>query len=138
MGKLKWFTILLGLFFLFGCSALFPSMPTSANPLGRAMEAVGSHTPNATNELSMLSWVGGLATIVGIAALVITRGGMGMKAIVIGVCLITLNFVIANYLSWILIPALIGTGCISLAWAYVTVRDVLKIGKEIEKQENGK
>jgi len=138
MGKLKWFTILLGLFFLFGCSALFPSMPTGTNPLGKAMEAVGSHTPNATNELSMLSWVGGLATIVGIVALVITRGMLGMRAIVIGVCLVILNFVIANYLSWVMIPALIGTGCVSLAWAYVTVRDVLKIGKEVKDLENGK
>jgi hypothetical protein len=134
MDKLKWLTIILGLFFLLGCSSLFPSMPThSTNPLGKAMEVVGS---NSTNELSMLSWVGGLATIVGIAALVITRGTLGMRAIVIGVCLVILNFAIANYLSWVMIPALVGTGCVSLAWAYVTVRDVLKIGKEVKDLEN--
>lgn len=78
----------------------------------------------------MLSWVGGLSTIVGIAALVITRGAMGTRAIVIGVCLVILNFAIANYLSWVLIPALIGTGCISLAWSYTTIKDMLNMEKK--------
>jgi hypothetical protein len=79
----------------------------------------------ATQELSMLSWVGGLATIAGIVALVITRGTFGMRAIVIGVCLVILNYAIANYLSWILFPTLVGTGCVSLAWAYITIREML-------------
>ena len=61
----------------------------------------------------------------GIAALVITRGAMGMRAVVIGVGLVVLNFAIANYLSWILIPVLVATGCVSLGWSYVTVRQLM-------------
>ena len=38
---------------------------------------------------------------------------------------VLLNVVVANYLSWIMIPALIGTGCISLCWAYVTIRNLM-------------
>ena len=141
MGKLKWFTILLGLFFLFGCSALFPSMPTGTNPMGSVMETVGS-PPLAMNELSVLSWLGGISTLIGILALVFTKAiglpMIGGRAIVIGICLVILNYLIANFLSWIMIPVLIGTGAISLAWSYVTVKDVLKIGKEVKDLENGK
>ena len=131
MGKLKWFTILLGLFFLFGCSALFPPMPTGTNPMGSVMETVGS-PPLAMNELSVLSWLGGISTLIGILALVFTKAiglpMIGGRAIVIGICLFVLNYVIINFLSWVMIPVLIGTGAISLAWSYATVRDVLKIG----------
>jgi hypothetical protein len=139
MGKLKWFTILLGLFFLFGCSALFPPMPTGTNPMGSVMETVGS-PPLAMNELSVLSWLGGISTLIGILALVFTKAiglpMIGGRAIVIGICLIVLNYVIINFLSWVMIPVLIGTGAISLAWSYATVRDVLKIGKEVKDLEN--
>ena len=87
MGKLKWFTILLGLFFLFGCSALFPPMPTGTNPMGSVMETVGS-PPLAMNELSVLSWLGGISTLIGILALVFTKAiglpMIGGRAIVIG------------------------------------------------------
>jgi len=85
---------------------------------------------HASEELAVLSWVGGISTLAGIASLVITRGTVGMRAIVIGVCLVILNFAIANYLSWILIPALVGTGFVSLAWAYVTVKQLMKSKKE--------
>ena len=69
--------------------------------------------------------VSGIATLAGIAALVITRGGMGMRAIVIGVILIVLNFAVANYMSWILVPVLVATGLISLAWSYKTMKELL-------------
>jgi hypothetical protein len=139
MGNLKWYTIILGLFFLFGCSALFPSMPTGSNPMGSMMETVGS-PPLAMNELSVLSWLGGISTLVGILAMVFTKAiglpMIGGRAIVIGICLVILNYAIANYLGWLMIPVLIGTGAISLAWSYVTVKDVLKIGKEVKDLEN--
>jgi len=139
MGKLKWLTIMLGLFGLFGCSALFPSMPTGTNPIGSAMETIGS-PPLAMNELSVLSWLGGISTLVGIIAMVFTKAiglpMIGGRAIVIGICLVILNYAIANYLGWLMIPVLIGTGCISLAWSYATVKDVLKIGKEVKDLEN--
>ena len=100
---------------------MFNPTPTIGEQVGYVAKEVG----NAGSELSMLSWVGGLATIAGIASVVITRGGMGIRAIVIGVILIVLNFAVANYMSWILLPVLLATGSISLAWAYKTVMEII-------------
>jgi len=57
---------------------------------------------------------------------------MGMRAIIIGCLLIVLNFAIANYLSWILVPVLVATGAISLSWSYVTIKEMLLKKKECE------
>ena len=94
------------------------------------------------NELSVLSWLGGISTLIGILALVFTKAiglpMIGGRAIMIGICLVVLNYAIANFLSWLMIPVLIGTGAVSLAWSYATVKDVLKIGKEVKELENRK
>lgn len=100
---------------------MFLPAPTMSEQVGYVAKEVSS----AGNELAMLSWIGGLATLAGIASLVITRGGMGMRAIVIGVMLIVLNFAVANYMSWILVPVLVATGMISLAWSYKTIKEML-------------
>jgi len=100
---------------------MFVPAPTVGERVGLVAQEVSS----AGRELSMLSWIGGIATLAGIAALVITRGGMGMRAIVIGVILIVLNFAVANYMSWILVPVLVATGLISLAWSYKTMKELL-------------
>lgn len=76
--------------------------------------------------LGMLSWIGGIATLAGIGALVLTQGRMGMRAILIGIFLCILNFVVATYAVWILVPVLIATGMVSIAWGYVTYKQVLK------------
>ena len=100
---------------------MFVPAPTVGERVGLVAQEVSS----AGRELSMLSWIGGIATLAGIATLVITRGGMGMRAIVIGVILIVLNFAVANYMSWILVPVLVATGLISLAWSYKTMKELL-------------
>jgi len=100
---------------------MFNPAPTIGEQVGHVAREVSS----AGNELAMLSWIGGIATLVGIASLVITRGSMGMRAIIIGVILIVLNFAVANYMSWILVPVLVATGLISLAWSYKTVKEML-------------
>ena len=87
---------------------------------------VAGEVSKSSDGLAMLSWIGGIATLAGIAALVISGGRMGMRAIVIGVCLCVLNFVVATYATWILVPVLIATGMISIAWGYVTYKQVLK------------
>lgn len=74
----------------------------------------------------VLSWVGGLATIAGIIALVITRGSLGSRAVFIGVGLVLLNQIIARYSGWLFVPVLIATGSVSLVYGYRTVRQVLK------------
>ena len=106
------FLLLLG-----GCSTLTPSLSHHVSGIAGEVHGTGS--------LAMLSWIGGVATLAGIAALVVTSGRMGLRAVIAGVCLVILNFVIANYLSWILIPVLVATGCVSLGWAYVTVRKLM-------------
>ena len=110
-----------------GCSSF-------GNPFS-PVSSVGKHVSDiagevtSTHGLALLSWVGGISALAGIAALVVTRGSMGMRAVIAGVCLVVLNIVIANYLSWIMIPALIGTGCVSLFWAYVIIRKLINKDK---------
>lgn len=111
------------LLLLMGCSAVGKvfSPPSS---MGNTMTSIAGEVP-ATHGLALLSWVGGISTLAGLAALVFTRGSMGMRAVIGGVGLIVLNIVIANYLSWILIPVLISTGGVSLCWAYITIRNLI-------------
>ena len=109
---------------LAGCSALARVIAPTPT-VGETVNQLAAEVSEAGSQLAVLSWVGGISALVGIAAMVITRGSMGMRAIVIGVCLVVLNFAIANYLSWILIPVLVATGIMSLAWGYVTVKQIL-------------
>ena len=113
--------LLLTTLLLSGCK-VFQSSPSPVHSGTVSDITSGVH---GSHGLLLLSWVGGISTLAGIAALVITRGSMGMRAVIIGICLVLLNVVVANYLSWIMIPVLIGTGCVSLCWAYVTVRDLM-------------
>jgi|TARA_R110002020_G_scaffold197481_10_gene398584 hypothetical protein len=110
---------------LSGCKS-FPKMFSPS--VGERVADLTTELPKG-HGLALLSWVGGIATLAGIAALVVTRGSMGMRAVIAGICLVVLNIVIANYLSWIMIPALVGTGCISLCWAFVTIRKLMNKDK---------
>ena len=104
-----------------GCQSvaktLAPPIPTTMSEFAGEVHGTGG--------LALLSWVGGLSTLAGIAARVLTKGSMGMRAIIAGICLVLLNVLVANYLSWIMVPMLIGTGCVSLCWAYVTIRGLI-------------
>jgi hypothetical protein len=71
---------------------------------------------------SLLPWVGGIAIIGGLIALVLTRGGMGARAIVIGVLLVILNDVMQRYAVAFYVPILIGTAGVSLAYAWKTIQ----------------
>tara|TARA_R100000654_G_scaffold60729_1_gene87602 strand:+ start:425 stop:814 length:390 start_codon:yes stop_codon:yes gene_type:complete len=119
------FTILCS--FLTGCC----STPRISNTSGTASGIVDAVTPLAPNEpLTMLSAIGGLCLLAGMVLLVISRGTMGWRPIIGGVILVVLNYAIAEFATWIFLPVLLGTGAISLAWAWKTVRDILKIRKE--------
>lgn len=124
---------------LASCSGIqrlvFPEPPSVVDDVTKLVTETAQH---ASEELAVLSWVGGLATMAGILALMITRGAMGMKAIIIGCLLIVLNFAIANYLSWILVPVLVATGAISLSWSYVTIREMLNKKEECKNDSNNK
>jgi len=125
-----WF--LLSSLSLLGACSTFDSFRPNAS-FTEEIAGITTGVQAASRELAMLSWVGGLATIAGIAALVVTRGALGGRAVIIGVCLVVLNFAIANYLSWILLPMLVGTGCISLAWSYVTIKQMILKKQEYKK-----
>ena len=117
------------LFLLEGCSAigrLFVPEPT----LGERVTHVAGEVGRSGDGLAMLSFVGAISTLIGIGALVISSGRYGMRAVVIGVCLCVLNFLVATYATWILVPVLVATGMISMAWGYVTFKQVLKYNKE--------
>lgn len=120
MSRLNLFVVSL---LLAGCHTPVKSSSVG-DAVGKQMDVLASGDPQ-NHGLILLSWVGGISTLAGIAALVLTKGSMGMRAVIAGVCLVLLNVVVANYLSWIMIPALIGTGCISLCWAYVTIRNLM-------------
>ena len=124
--SLVWSLLCFLSFSVAGCS-LNKAVRTPAEYAASAVH----HVAPASGELSMLSYIGGLASLFGIVALVITRGSYGMRAVIIGGCLIVLNFAVANFLSWLIVPVLIGSGCISIAWSYKTVRDLLR------KRKNG-
>ena len=72
--------------------------------------------------LSTLSWVGGLAMIGGLIALMLSRGTIGLRAVVAGAGLVVLNYAIAVYAGWILIPAILASGIVSLSWGVLTIR----------------
>jgi hypothetical protein len=78
----------------------------------------------------MLSWIGGLSTVAGIVALVLTRGSMGLRAVVIGIGLVLLNQAIARYGDFLFLPTITATGAVSVAYAYITIRRLLRHRKE--------
>jgi hypothetical protein len=112
------------LLFLAGCNSIakvFMPEPT----IGDKVSYVASEIGNASGGLGMLNYIGALCTVIGVIALVVTRGSMGMRAILIGIGLCLLTFVVATFAHWILIPMLVASGLISLAWGYVTIKEML-------------
>ena len=77
--------------------------------------------PEASSSLGVLNWTAGLAILGGIVSMVITRGSMGMRAIVSGAGLIILSCAIAAYASLILIPVGIVITIVSALVGYVTI-----------------
>lgn len=128
-------TTLLYLFLFLCCFAAIgcSSLPSSGSIFGSStVSGVSGATKGAVNTvvnpagaLSILSVVGGLSTFAGIAALVITKGAMGFRAILGGIGLCLINYAVSMYADWIFIPAIIATGIISLAFGYKTIREML-------------
>ncbi len=74
------------------------------------------------DRLGVLSWVGGISLLAGIAALVITRGAMGVRAVLIGGGAVMLAYAVDRYANWIFVPVIVATGICSLALAFKTIR----------------
>lgn len=111
--------------FTTGCNTLPSFSETLGSSFTSSASSATGAVSDATGALSILSVVGGLATLAGIAALVITKGSMGFRAIFAGIGLCLVNFVVSQYADWIFIPAIIATGIISLAFGYKTIREML-------------
>jgi len=107
------------LVFLTGCvSAPKSVMPPTGGFAVPSMAAAGIDP--------MLSWIGGLSILAGIAGLVLTRGSMGTRALAVGIGLVLLNQAMARYGDWLFLPTIIATGAISVAYAYTTVRKIIQ------------
>ena len=109
---------------LTGCASL-PSVPvTPALATGGVIASVGGAGSDP-----MLAWVGGLCTIAGVIAWVVTRT-FGLRAICVGIGMILLNHVLARYGHFIFLPAVVVTGAISLTYGFLTIRRMLRVRKE--------
>ena len=108
----KLLTALLASSILIGCSTStgwFPASPTQMIPSEAVNAPVASCSP-------MLSWLGGLCTLAGMALLMLTGGRMGWKPLIGGIIFIVINYALAMYANWIFLPVVIATGAISIAW----------------------
>ena len=97
-------------------------------PTERVIESIA----DSKETLTVLSGIGGLCLLAGMALLVVSRGTMGWRPIFGGTALIILNYVIAEYADWIFIPVIIATGCISAAWGW---NIVVKLWKKEYKHD---
>lgn len=76
--------------------------------------------------MGVLVWVGGLATLAGIALLAITQGKRGWYPAIAGVVLIIGNAIVQKYFDWIAIPAVVATAMVSAAWGIVVFQQILR------------
>ena len=110
---IRYLTPVLPSVILLGCLSP-PRMNTSATT--GAIDAMTTAT--TTGECSpMLSWLGGICILAGMALLVISRGTMGWRPLIGGICFLLINYAISLYANWFFLPVAISTGALSLAWA---------------------
>ena len=117
-------SLVLTAIFLYGCSIGEPTHNFNA----------GEWTPpplpeNASNPLGILNCTAGLSIIGGVIALMMTSGRVGIRAIVSGVGLVILSFVLTAYAGWVLIPALTIFTVISAVWGYQIILKAWKYKK---------
>ena len=84
-------------------------------------------SPDSVSNLSILSAIGGICIIAGVIVLVLPGASnlRAFNAILIGIVLILLNIGVREYLPYIYIPFIVGTGILSIAVTYRAVRYVL-------------
>ena len=111
-----------------GCMSSHKAM-SAAPPPGVSLTD-WAHAKQAVGALDLLSWLGGICILGGVAAMVITRGTIGLRALGVGLGLVILNYTIARYADWIFIPVLVASAAISLAYAYRIIRQAILKKKE--------
>tara|TARA_R110000824_G_scaffold95455_8_gene229566 strand:- start:118 stop:507 length:390 start_codon:yes stop_codon:yes gene_type:complete len=107
---IKYLTMLLASVILYGCSTT-----RMINPTTGTLEALTTATTSGACS-PMLSWLGGVCILGGMALLVISRGTMGWRPLIGGIVFLLINYAIALYANWFFLPVAICTGALSLAW----------------------
>mgnify|MGYP003652612644 FL=1 len=110
--------------FISGCAS-----PWAGSSAGGSSLAASAKGAASSGYDLVLSFVAAACLLAGVAALVVTRGKLGTRAVVVGLGLVVLNYVLASWGAWLFIPVLVATGAVSLAYAYVIVRRLLKMRK---------
>ena len=123
----NWAPLVLAILLLTSCRT---TSPTSLGGIG--VPLTGHVGAESMKDLSILSAVGGICIIGGVLCMVLP--GMsnlkGGTAILIGIVLILLNIGVKEYLPYIYVPFLVGTGIISIAVTYRTVRYILNLKRK--------
>ena len=122
--------IILGMFNS-GCATLTKN--TSATHQGLIESVHGaSISSHAEANLNVLVYIGGISMLGGIAAMVITSGRFGIRALAIGCCCLLLNYAVARWATWVFLPILLATGAISLAYGWRVVREAIDFKKDFK------
>lgn len=95
--------------------------PTGSDTALSAASDVAKSQP-----LTVLSVIGGLCLLAGMALLVVTRGARGWYPVIGGLILTVLNYMVAKYDDYLFYPLVVFTGCISAAWTYKVIKQILK------------
>lgn len=121
---------LLPLLLLFLCSC-FPARHSIPAVPG-VPQLTETLSPESVSNLSILSAVGGICIVGGVIVLVLPGASnlRAFNAILIGIVLILLNIGVREYLPYIYIPFIVGTGILSIAVTYRAVRYVLNWRKQ--------
>ena len=114
------------LLFLTSCapSLKIPSAASRMSTIGGQIASV-SGVGGGNVGLAMLSWIGGLSVLGGMALLVITGGRKGWYPLLGGIGLVLLNWLILTYAHALFLPVIVGTGVISVVWTYKITRQIL-------------
>jgi len=103
-----------------GCRTITFTPTGSETALSAANEVANSQP------LTVLSVIGGLCLLAGMALLVVTRGSRGWYPVIGGCILTVLNYMVAKYDDYLFYPLVVFTGCISAAWTYKVIKQILK------------
>jgi hypothetical protein len=117
-----------------GCGAIDSIFHTSPSTYDLE-SSVTSAASSISNNLSMLSGIGGISILGGIVLLVVSAGRKGWWPILGGIGLIFINTLLQEYFHYIALPIIVASGVISSLWAIKALGQarIVKLKKEITK-----
>ena len=103
---------------LAGCSIGEPSNPFTG---AGGWVPTPPQPEECSSALGVLNWTAGISILGGIIGMVLTNGRMGLRAIVGGLAMVIMSYVIAAYAHLVILPAGICLSVISAIWGYRTI-----------------